>query len=201
MNSKDSSMSISLFNVIYSFTILGVMSFIGIGIWQRGNTITYIQSLFPLEPLLSHVLIGFVSGLVFTFIIVSVLLLFKITVQENIYIHALKELIMKPYGPLVIGIFPGVFEELMFRGFLLPLMMSWMGEIWGILIVSVAFFALHLPQYRNNWRVNLIVLFFAFGLSFLFVYTKSLWAPIIAHTMYNFIVSDLTKRRKIHFIA
>lgn len=189
----------SLVDIIYSNIVLGLLSLIGICIWQWGSAFTYIKSIFSIEHFWVHMALGIIVGIVLTAMVVVLHRWLNIKMLENKYIKMLKELIKQPYGPIVIGVFPGIFEELLFRGFLMPLAMSWFGVVWGVVIVSILFFALHLPQYHNNLPVNMIVLSVSFVLAILFLYTETLWAPILTHTIYNFTFSLFIKRGKNHF--
>ncbi len=78
-----------------------------------------------------------------------------------------------------------VFEELTFRGFVLPLLAKSMGEWPGILLTAAPFALLHGPQYHWSWQIILIV-----GLAgVLFGYTRcktgSTAAAALVHVGYN----------------
>jgi uncharacterized protein len=82
---------------------------------------------------------------------------------------------------LMIAILPAIGEELLFRGVLQKLLHQWFKNVhWAILVTAVLFSALHLQFYGFLPRTILGVMF-----GYLFVITKSLWVPILAHFFNN----------------
>ncbi len=80
---------------------------------------------------------------------------------------------------LALGIAPLV-EEILFRGLALPLLARTLGAAPAILLTA-AFFALahfHLPSFAP-----LFVL--AIGLAVAYIYTGSLWVPVVIHALFN----------------
>lgn len=185
---------ITLLGLLISFSLLGVIALLGISIWQGRETLEFLEDIFRFEGIDVDVLIGLLIGIAAVIFVVLLVKITKTKLPRNKYTQLLKDLMLRPYGPLVVGVLPGIFEEMLFRGFLLPLAMSLIGTTWGIIIVSLIFCALHVPQYRNNWVVNFHVLLLAIALSYSFVWTGALWAPMLAHTVYNYLVSVLTLR-------
>lgn len=81
----------------------------------------------------------------------------------------------------VVGIMAGVSEEVLFRGAMLRTMQdSRLGTHAVVWIVAIIFSAFHMQFYGFIPRMVL-----ALWLGYLFVWTRSLWAPIIAHTLNN----------------
>ena len=78
-----------------------------------------------------------------------------------------------------------MFEELVFRGFLQPLLQSRLGAIPGLLAASGAFSLLHGAQ--NNWAWQYLVLLFFAGLAFGVVRhrTNSTAAAFLLHMGFN----------------
>ena len=92
-------------------------------------------------------------------------------------------------GPLV--------EELIFRGFLQPLMTRTFGVMAGIALASLPFSLLHGPQYSWSWR-HILLLFLAsvvFGV--VRWRTKSTAASTLVHATYNltFFIGFLLQRK------
>lgn len=99
----------------------------------------------------------------------------------------------------LIAIMAGISEELLFRGVLQKIFISWTRNIHiGILVTAVIFSAIHFQFFGFFPRVILGVI-----LGYLYIYSKSLWVPVIAHTINNaltvvFTPSTFTKGN--HFI-
>ena len=90
---------------------------------------------------------------------------------------------------LVVGFFASTLgplaEELIFRGFLQPLMIRSLGVVFGIVFSSLPFALLHGPQYSWNWQ-HIVLLVLA---SSVFGYTRhrtgSTAASTLVHATYN----------------
>jgi membrane protease YdiL (CAAX protease family) len=76
-------------------------------------------------------------------------------------------------------------EELLFRGFLLPLLTRTFGVVWGVVICNLPFALLHGPQYSWSWQ-HVVLLFIA---STVFCVTRirtgSTAAAALVHAAYN----------------
>lgn len=82
---------------------------------------------------------------------------------------------------LVAGIAPAVGEELLFRGLVQPQLRRWTGSVhWAVWIAAILFSAIHLQFAGFIPRMLLGAL-----LGYLLVWTHSLWAPILAHFLFN----------------
>ena len=89
---------------------------------------------------------------------------------------------------LVVAILAGVGEELLFRGVLQKIFIRWTGNIHaGILITAIIFSAIHLQFFGFIPRFVLGAL-----LGYLFVWSRNLWVPIIAHALNNALVVIFT---------
>lgn len=77
-------------------------------------------------------------------------------------------------------VFAPVFEELLFRGMLLPVAAKWLGVGRGIMLVALLFAAihLHLPS-----LLPLFIVGVAFSLAYL--YSGNLLVPIVMHGLFN----------------
>lgn len=85
----------------------------------------------------------------------------------------------------------GVWEELVFRGFLFWLLTPMVGE-WGAMAISAAAFgAGHLPQGR---RVALFSLVAGVVLGVLAILSETVWVPMVLHAGHNAIVCWLLRR-------
>ena len=98
--------------------------------------------------------------------------------QEMLNINSVGQLIL---CVLVVGVMAGLSEEMLFRGALLRTMQdSRLGNHAVVWITAFLFSALHMQFYGFVPRMLLGV-----WLGYLFVWTGSLWVPIIAHTLNN----------------
>ena len=89
---------------------------------------------------------------------------------------------------LVIAVLAGIGEELIFRGVLQKIFTEWTKNIHaGILITAFIFSAIHFQFFGFVPRFVLGCL-----LGYLFVWGKSLWIPILAHTLNNSLVVIFT---------
>ncbi len=85
------------------------------------------------------------------------------------------------FNIFMVGILAAVGEELLFRSVLIRLFRNWFGNIHIAVIVSAVFFsAFHLQFYGFLPRLLLGLLF-----GYLFVWSGSVWLPILAHFINN----------------
>ncbi|HSG67511.1 MAG TPA: CPBP family intramembrane glutamic endopeptidase [Bacteroidales bacterium] len=82
---------------------------------------------------------------------------------------------------LMIAVLPALGEEFLFRGVLLRLFREWTGRVHLAVIISALLFsALHLQFYGFIPRFILGLI-----LGYLFVWTRSIWVPVIVHFVNN----------------
>jgi len=82
---------------------------------------------------------------------------------------------------IMVALIPGIGEELLFRGVLVRLFKKWFGNIHlAVIVSSVLFSALHMQFYGFLPRLALGVI-----LGYAFVWTSSLWVPMILHFLNN----------------
>ena len=81
----------------------------------------------------------------------------------------------------MIGLLAAFCEELFFRAVLQKIMIKWTNSIhWGVWITAIIFSAVHLEFYGFIPRV-----FMGVYLGYLFVWTRSIWVPMLAHFINN----------------
>jgi uncharacterized protein len=78
-----------------------------------------------------------------------------------------------------------VVEELLFRGFLQPVLVDAMGVLPGILVTSVLFGALHLMQNDFIWQSGVLIAVVGFSLGMVRHITGSTRASALTHISYN----------------
>ena len=85
------------------------------------------------------------------------------------------------FNILVVALLPAIGEEMIFRGALMPILIKWTGKKHsGVWISAALFSAMHMQFYGFLPRLLLGAL-----LGYLFLWSRSLWAPIIAHFTNN----------------
>lgn len=105
------------------------------------------------------------------------------------------EMILKPLAPpdlIWVGLLPGLSEELLFRGVMLP---EFGLDLGGILLSSMCFGALHMTNFQH-WSyvvwATLIGIVFAWSA----VATGNLLVPIVAHILTNLTSAIIWKLRQ-----
>jgi uncharacterized protein len=78
-----------------------------------------------------------------------------------------------------------VCEELVFRGFLQPLLVRSAGAVLGILLSSIPFGLLHLPQYGWSWRHAVLVTLAGCAFGWMRHVSGSTRASSLMHAAYN----------------
>ena len=78
-----------------------------------------------------------------------------------------------------------VIEELLFRGFLQPVLVDSFGVLPGILATSVVFGAMHLMQNANLWQSGVLITLVGFVLGVVRHVSGSTRASAITHVSYN----------------
>jgi uncharacterized protein len=78
-----------------------------------------------------------------------------------------------------------VIEELLFRGFLQPVLVDSFGVLPGILVTSVLFGALHLMQNAFIWQSGVLIMIVGFVFGVVRHVSGSTRASAITHISYN----------------
>lgn len=95
---------------------------------------------------------------------------------------------------LWIGLLPGLSEELLFRGVMLPALgLNWL----GIIVSGLSFGALHLNG-REQWLYAVAASVVGLMLGWIAVETHNLLIPLVVHILVNFLSAGLWKWRQIH---
>lgn len=89
---------------------------------------------------------------------------------------------------IIIAIMAGIGEELMFRGVIQKILIGWTKNIHlGILYTAIIFSAIHFQFYGFVPRMILGMV-----LGYLYIWSKSLWVPVIAHAINNALTVTFT---------
>lgn len=107
----------------------------------------------------------------------------------EVHIDALEQLekyplILAAFGVMAVTIAP-LFEELLFRGFLQPLLCRSLGILGGILLTALLFGALHAPEYKFAWQYVAAISFVGFVLGVVRYRTGSIIPSTVMHACYN----------------
>ena len=81
--------------------------------------------------------------------------------------------------------FAPLMEELFFRGFMYPVLARRVGVAWAILLSSLPFALLHLPQYAYAWSAGFVILVVGMVCGVVRALTKSVGASFLVHVGYN----------------
>ncbi len=78
-----------------------------------------------------------------------------------------------------------LFEELLFRGFFLPLLVRSAGTAAGVVLCSLPFTLLHGPQYQWTWQHMVLLFVVSAAFSIVRLRTGSTAASTVVHATYN----------------
>jgi len=138
-----------------------------------------------------------IDGLIFGFVGAFVPLLFvytmirwrNITIPLNRYTNEMKQIVKKRLGPLFLSLGPGISEEILFRIALLGICLNYFHPVYSVVVVSFIFMLVHLPQYKDHTVLNISIFIAGTAFAVVFIVTENIWTPIIAHFLYNYVIS------------
>ena len=103
----------------------------------------------------------------------------------------MKALLSDPASVVMIAIIgttlAPVCEEIVFRGFLQPLLVRSLGAAPGVLAAAAAFGLMHLQEYGYSWRHGLLITMAGAGFGWMRQRTGSTKAAALMHATYNFV--------------
>ena len=172
-------------------TIMGITAILLLIVakaWQFLGSVV----LFPVTFSLEAVLIGFgIAGV----IIIASSLIYKIWPGYRRSAQYYLELVLKPLAlpdTLWLGLLPGLSEELLFRGVMIPALGS---GVLAVVVSSLLFGVLHLSG-AQQWPYGVWATAVGLLLGSIMIVTGNLLIPIIAHICTNFISSLVWKLEK-----
>ena len=172
-------------------TIMGITAILLLIVakaWQFLGSV----SLFPVIFSVKAVLIGLGSA---GLIILASSIIYKIWPAYRRSAQYYLELVLKPLAipdTLWLGLLPGLSEELLFRGIMIPALGS---GVLAVIVSSVLFGVLHLGGVQQ-WPYGVWATAVGFLLGIIMIVTGNLLIPIIAHILTNFISSLVWKLEK-----
>jgi len=140
--------------------------------------------------------IGFLSPFI-QIVLVRGLLVFTVVTQRKEYKST-----GKTYGryPWKVSTFlSSIYEEIIFRGFVLFGILIFFGQIWSVVISSVIFGLWHVKNYkwqtRNETIYQVIYTGLVFGpiASVITLWTGTIWVAVIVHYAHNLFVEEYRK--------
>jgi membrane protease YdiL (CAAX protease family) len=126
-----------------------------------------------------------IAGLLTAIAVAFIGVLIQVPVTEN----PLTKLLKDPSSVVPIAIF-GVtigplFEELIFRGFLQPLLARGAGAVAGIILANIPFGILHYWEYGKSWRHVVVIMIAGMAFGCMRQITGSTRASTLMHAAYN----------------
>lgn len=177
----DASLSYALFNIIFRLTIWVLPPFLLLRRVDHVNPLEYLK-------LRRHWMRGVFVGIVFSAIS------FALTAWHMGLPHLHRSSITWN-SILSTSILSGFIEEVPFRGLMLQKLRGRIGFWRSAVISSLLFAGIHVPGWILLGTLNFanVASIFVFGmiLAIIFRYSKSLWAPIVSHSLNDFIAAVL----------
>ena len=156
-------------------------------IWQRLGNVTTLPLLFDTQALIWS--FGLAVG-----ITIASSIVYRLWAAYRNSADIYLELVVKPlvWADLIwLGLLPGLSEELLFRGVMLP---AFGLNLFAVIVSSLLFGVLHLSG-ANQWPYVVWATVVGFGLGYVALITGNLLVPIIAHVVTNLVSSCLWKFR------
>ncbi|MBE3553988.1 MAG: CPBP family intramembrane metalloprotease [Thermicanus sp.] len=175
--------------LLYNFFLLTSLALAGLLLWKKKEFFSALYVLFSFQHFSMDFLLGVGSALLFLSLLYFLHKLHVVDLPENRYTRLLLYLVSKPFGPFLLSFTSSISEELLFRGFSLPFLATFIGPWLSLLIIALLFMALHIPQYGKRAIIHLFIFFVGTMLGLLFFWRETLWAPIFAHFFYNLVSS------------
>ncbi len=177
--------SLSRRQILVAMAVTAVVLLIIAKLWIR----FYQISMLPVSLAIDNLLLGVALGIGIS---ISSGIIYRLWTKYRESADVYLELVLKPLTFLDLiwlGLLPGMSEELLFRGVMLP---AFGLNIIGLSISSVCFGVLHLSG-KNQWPYVVWATIVGFALGFSALATGNLLVPIVAHIITNLISGSLWK--------
>ncbi len=136
-------------------------------------------------PFRLNPLIVVICGLLTAFGVALVSVVLKTPTTSN----RITEMLRDPKSVAVVAVFGltlgPLAEELIFRGFVQPLLVRSLGPVPGVFAAAVPFGLLHFQEYGNSWRHALLITLAGAAFGWMRHRTGSIRASTLMHTSYN----------------
>ena len=177
--------SLSRRQILVAMAVTAVVLLIIAKLWIR----FYQISMLPVSLAIDNLLLGVALGIGIS---ISSGIVYRLWTKYRESADFYLELVLKPLTFLDLiwlGLLPGMSEELLFRGVMLP---AFGLNIIGLSISSVCFGVLHLSG-KEQWPYVVWATIVGFALGFSALATGNLLVPIVAHIITNLISGSLWK--------
>lgn len=172
-----------IFNLFNLFSISSVLFMIVI-MNKKWNAYSVKQIGFNLSKIPAGLIFGFSIYLVF--IAVILLISYLYIGEGSLYFYNVFQIYSNKVIELIIFfLIVGLWEEAVFRGYLLVSLMKKNKIIVSILISSVFFSLIHLTFMGWSWGWGINILLYSIFISYVYLYTSNLWIPIFFHWIWN----------------
>ncbi|VEP16476.1 putative metal-dependent membrane protease [Hyella patelloides LEGE 07179] len=154
-------------------------------LWQKLGSVTMLPLLFDTQALIWS--IGLAVG-----ITIASSIIYRLWAAYRHSADIYLELVVKPlvWADLIwLGLLPGLSEELLFRGVMLP---AFGLNLFAVIVSSLLFGVLHLSG-ANQWPYVVWATIVGFALGYIALITGNLLIPITAHIITNLVSSCLWK--------
>ncbi|MFB5663427.1 lysostaphin resistance A-like protein [Alteribacillus sp. HJP-4] len=176
------------------FVLVGILIIL---MFYNEGRIEHLLDVWSIDNFVLFASTGLIIGGLFASFTIAVYKMTELQLPDNDYTRIIKDLLHKKFGIMTIAVGASVAEEVLFRAALLGVLALYIGEVPALFLVALIFMALHIPQYKGSLLIHFIVFFMGVVLGLLFLWTGTLWAPIIAHGVYNAIIAVLMKMGKL----
>lgn len=177
----------SIFSAFIGFAINIIVALIILYIWKGGELFGYLLSIFAFPLEIKTLGLAFVGIIPILFCIGIGITFNFISFPINKYTEEILVIVKQPYGPVLISCGAGISEELLFRGAILGGLLTTLDKLTAVVLTTFIFMFVHIPQYKKI-LLNIIIFLLGASFSVLYVYTNSLWPPMIAHILYNYVI-------------
>jgi len=178
----------STFSAFIGFVINMIIASVILYIWKGKDLPNYLLSIFTVESVVETLGLALISVILALFCIWIGIILKYISFPRNKYTEEILVIIKQPYGPVLISFGAGISEEILFRGAIFGVLLTSLDNFTAIVLTALIFTFIHIPQYGKNLLFNTIIALLGVLFSFLYVYTNSLLAPMVAHILYNYVI-------------
>ena len=101
----------------------------------------------------------------------------------------IEKLLKQPYAAFLfasLGIVVAPFvEEIVFRGFIFPVIERWLGSVGAVLATAILFAGVHVAQLSGSWGAIALILLVGLTLSAVRAKTDALFPSFVIHLSYN----------------